>query len=983
MGPIPGGPPPNMMAQQQQQQPPPMGGGQAKKRPRKGSRVDDGNDYDSTMESIAQQLKSFPPVQTLEPKLGHYYNACPILGGGDVPKFGLETDPVLGELERDDNSSRLRLPKQGDFYNVVPYGCDPPVPDIYRMSINTRGFYKQEFDLSKERKLLQQQGSLNDVSASSSLAGSPPATPDFQYSSSPEPDMPARKLREGTEDPWNDLLAEESDEDDEPGKPAPTANGNGEVKAEAGAEAEAEKEKEKEKPKELPKFIERPKSPDGDNVVKPMPVKSKPKPLPSIPSLFANIKKEPGTEVDRQGKPYFYTIKTVGNDSNGGANGLSKNYNKAINGLTKVLKMDRGEWVAKDKREDENKASGATPAATSTSPTSKAPKMSWLNVLATDSRLCMGCDKVLLSRNPCVKKRTSELPFLTKKEKEECDEAHFCDTACYFQFAVSRVGKAGVTPTSLEQLAELQNKKKKEDKEKQDQEESKVKKEEGMGNGTAEEEEDPKTIGFRFWTPNTPSQRGTKHKKLNENDLTLMMYQIGLTMQPDRENTDDQRECLFCHMRGDRAADGPGRLLNYDVDKWVHLNCALWSEDVYETVSGALVNVETALKNGVNLICKMCEKNGATVKCWKIRCTNYYHVGCATKDKAAFYKNKSVYCHQHVPKGEKDQELTTLAVYRRVYIERDENKQVAKVMTHGGPEDQQVMRIGSLTFLSVGQLLPHQLHNFHTKDHIFPIGYKVVRYFWSTTEVNKRCAYVCTIADVDGKPEFRITTGEGTANERTYSDASPKSVWQQVLEQIAELRRKHDLVRIFPHHISGEDLFGLNETNVLKVLESLPGIESLTDYTFKYGRNPLLELPLAVNPTGCARSEPKMRTHVKRVHNFQRTSGGSKGGGGSGSSSTNPYARLAKENVPTLIGLETTGPYSKNFVQSKSSQYRKMKTEWRQNVVLARSKIQGLGLYAARDLERHQMIIEYIGEVIRSDLTDIREKRCANKFNDF
>ena len=59
----------------------------------------------------------------------------------------------------------------------------------------------------------------------------------------------------------------------------------------------------------------------------------------------------------------------------------------------------------------------------------------------------------------------------------------------------------------------------------------------------------------------------------------------------------------------------------------------------------------------------------------------------------------------------------------------------------------------------------------------------------------------------------------------------------------------------------------------MQVLESLPGIESLTDYTFKYGRNPLLELPLAVNPTGCARSEPKLRTHVKRIHNFQRWAG--------------------------------------------------------------------------------------------------------------
>ena len=74
---------------------------------------------------------------------------------------------------------------------------------------------------------------------------------------------------------------------------------------------------------------------------------------------------------------------------------------------------------------------------------------------------------------------------------------------------------------------------------------------------------------------------------------------------------------------------------------------------VYETVSGALVNVETALKAGATLYCKICEKNGATVKCWKVRCTNAYHVGCATKDRAMFYQNKSVYCNQHHPKVRK------------------------------------------------------------------------------------------------------------------------------------------------------------------------------------------------------------------------------------------------------------------------------------------------------------------------------------------
>lgn len=79
-----------------------------------------------------------------------------------------------------------------------------------------------------------------------------------------------------------------------------------------------------------------------------------------------------------------------------------------------------------------------------------------------------------------------------------------------------------------------------------------------------------------------------RYKKLNENELTSMMFQMGVTiMQP--KGVDDARECLLCHMKGDAPADGPARLLNYDVNKWVHLNCALWSEEVYETQSGALV----------------------------------------------------------------------------------------------------------------------------------------------------------------------------------------------------------------------------------------------------------------------------------------------------------------------------------------------------------------------------------------------------------
>ena len=109
--------------------------------------------------------------------------------------------------------------------------------------------------------------------------------------------------------------------------------------------------------------------------------------------------------------------------------------------------------------------------------------------------------------------------------------------------------------------------------------------------------------------------------------------------------------------------------------------------------------------------------------------------------------------------------------------------------------------------------------------------------------------------------------------EKSFSDTSARAVWMQILLVIEKLRKDNKLVKMFPRHATGDDLFGFNEPNIIKVLESLPGIESVTDYNFKYGRNPLIELPLAVNPTGCARSEAGLRTRVKRVHNFQRTTG--------------------------------------------------------------------------------------------------------------
>lgn len=69
---------------------------------------------------------------------------------------------------------------------------------------------------------------------------------------------------------------------------------------------------------------------------------------------------------------------------------------------------------------------------------------------------------------------------------------------------------------------------------------------------------------------------------------------------------------------------------------------------------------------------------------------------------------------------------------------------------------------------------------------------------------NRRCAYICSIIDIDNKPMFRIFV----ENEE-FIESTPKSIWHKVVNKIDLLRKEHGLVKMFPVFVTGEDLFGL------------------------------------------------------------------------------------------------------------------------------------------------------------------------------
>ncbi|XP_032387901.1 histone-lysine N-methyltransferase 2C isoform X4 [Etheostoma spectabile] len=469
-----------------------------------------------------------------------------------------------------------------------------------------------------------------------------------------------------------------------------------------------------------------------------------------------------------------------------------------------------------------------------------------------------------------------------------------------------------------------------------------------------------KGLRWRKWTVQVVVPRGNSQLP-DEAEIDELLKKLGASLRPPALLR-DHRRCCFCHQFGDGITDGPARLLNLDLDVWVHLNCALWSNEVYETQAGALINVELALHRGQTVRCAYCQQTGATSGCHRLRCTNVYHFTCALHAHCTFFKDKTMLCHAHRPRGTAGQalehELRCFAVFRRVYVQRDELRQIATAVRQ--PELGYTFRVGSLVLHAVGQLTPLQMAAFHSPTAIFPVGYEACRIYWSMRHGNRRCRYVCSVEEKEELPEFTIRVIEQGYQDLVLTDTSAKGVWDKVLGPVAEKRSEVGTLKLFPVYLKGEDLFGLTVPAVAKISESLPGVEACVRYSFRYGRNPLIELPLIFNPAGSARAQPRtsspytslvIRPHPQAV-----------------SSSS------ARSNQNVAQG-EGGAPHSKPpVVHPRSSQYRWMKSEWRANVYLARSRIQGLGLFAARDIEKQTMVIEYNGTILRNEVAIRKEK---------
>ncbi|XP_014269359.3 histone-lysine N-methyltransferase 2B isoform X2 [Maylandia zebra] len=252
-----------------------------------------------------------------------------------------------------------------------------------------------------------------------------------------------------------------------------------------------------------------------------------------------------------------------------------------------------------------------------------------------------------------------------------------------------------------------------------------------------------KEHSYAQWLERTYQLKNSRDPQTGKTDSSVTSQQTPSLKLLEITKTEDVRQCALCQQCGDSAPSEAGRLLYLGQNEWAHVNCCLWSAEVYEENS-ALLQVHSAVSRGRHLRCDRCGQSGATVGCCLPTCQSNFHFMCARAQSCAFQQDRKVYCYKH-------RDLVTAKIVsgkgfevpRRVYVDFNGINLRRKFLTGLEPESIN-MTIGSLQIQKLGVLSELSSNG----RMLYPVGYQCSRLYWSTVDPRRRCKYTCKVTEV-------------------------------------------------------------------------------------------------------------------------------------------------------------------------------------------------------------------------------------------
>ncbi|XP_059812872.1 histone-lysine N-methyltransferase 2A isoform X3 [Hypanus sabinus] len=189
--------------------------------------------------------------------------------------------------------------------------------------------------------------------------------------------------------------------------------------------------------------------------------------------------------------------------------------------------------------------------------------------------------------------------------------------------------------------------------------------------------------------------------------------------------------------------------------------------------------------------------------------------------------------------------------------------------------------------------------------------------------------------------------------------------WKVLTDKVQEARTNARLKHISFSAVNGLKMLGISHDAVVFLIEQLYGAKRCKNYNFKFHKHQEVD-ELPVNPHGSARAEIHQRKSAFDMFNFLA------------SKHRQPPDYCPNEEEEEEVQLKSARRAT-SMDLPMAMRFRHLKKTSKEAVGVYRSPIHGRGLFCKRNIDAGEMVIEYSGTVIRSVLTDKREKYYDSK----
>lgn len=122
--------------------------------------------------------------------------------------------------------------------------------------------------------------------------------------------------------------------------------------------------------------------------------------------------------------------------------------------------------------------------------------------------------------------------------------------------------------------------------------------------------------------------------------------------------------------------------------------------------------------------------------------------------------------------------------------------------------------LNEVTIHNLGRIIPKE--PFLSSKHVWPVGFKSSRLFYSMKDPSKRVEYFSEILENNGTVQFKVSASDDPEN--PIYGANPSDAWRLILQKVSGDCNKNIAV-------SGALRFGLAHPTVLKLLKELPNAD--------------------------------------------------------------------------------------------------------------------------------------------------------------